>query len=65
MLLISLNILFITPFFFLAHSPDNSFLGFVVESHLAPGEILTGKKPKAVVYGKDIAMWNVKEHMYF
>lgn len=46
-------------FLFIAHSPDNSFLGFIVENHLKPGEVLEKKKRIALVYGKHISMWQV------
>ncbi|XP_047137924.1 alpha-1,6-mannosylglycoprotein 6-beta-N-acetylglucosaminyltransferase A isoform X1 [Hydra vulgaris] len=40
------------------HSPDNSFLGFIVESHVSPDEDLIKNKRIALVYGKDVKMWN-------
>ncbi|KAK2147200.1 hypothetical protein LSH36_564g01050 [Paralvinella palmiformis] len=45
------------------HSPDNSFMGFVVEEHLNESESLTmmEKKDQAVVYGKAEYMWQGKE----
>ena len=44
-----------------AHSPDNSFMGFVVEEHLNESESLAAmeKKDQAVVYGKAEYMWQV------
>ena len=45
-------------FFLPAHSPDNTFLGFVVENHISPAEDLK-KKNIALVYGKHINMWQV------
>lgn len=44
------------------HSPDNSFMGFVVEQFLNSTELTTlKKKNQAVVYGKSKFMWNGKE----
>ena len=44
------------------HSPDNSFMGFVVERHLNVTDRKTTKrKNQAVVYGKSEHMWNDKE----
>lgn len=43
------------------HSPDNSFMGFVVEQHLKQNETQVSKKQQAVVYGKSQYMWNGKE----
>lgn len=40
-----------------AHSPDNSFMGFVVERHINTSSVT--KKNQAVVYGKVENMWNV------
>jgi len=43
-----------------AHSPDNSFMGFVVEQYLT--ETNAVEKPRknlAVVYGKNTYMWQV------
>lgn len=39
------------------HSPDNTFLGFVVENHVKPNEKIEKKKRIALVYGKHINMW--------
>lgn len=45
---------------FSAHSPDNSFMGFVVEQHLLLNEYENiTKKQQAVVYGKVASMWEV------
>lgn len=44
------------------HSPDNSFMGFVVEQHLSLNEYENiTKKQQAVVYGKVSNMWKGKE----
>lgn len=45
--------------FISAHSPDNTFLGFVVENHISPAEELK-KKNIALVYGKHVNMWQVR-----
>ena len=45
---------------FTAHSPDNSFMGFVVEQHL--NDTFAEDIPRsdmAVVYGKNDYMWQV------
>lgn len=43
-----------------AHSPDNSFMGFVVEQHLKQTKNTDIKrKNQAVVYGKALYMWQV------
>ncbi|ESP01772.1 hypothetical protein LOTGIDRAFT_172419 [Lottia gigantea] len=43
------------------HSPDNSFMGFVVEQHLNSSMIKSLKRKKqAVVYGKNDYMWKGK-----
>jgi len=43
-----------------AHSPDNSFMGFIVEQHVNTTKLNgTVKLNQAVVYGKNQAMWNV------
>ncbi|XP_065834135.1 alpha-1,6-mannosylglycoprotein 6-beta-N-acetylglucosaminyltransferase A-like isoform X2 [Oscarella lobularis] len=41
------------------HSPDNSFLGFVVEHKSIDVEKMT-KKPQMLVYGKELDMWKDK-----
>lgn len=44
------------------HSPDNSFMGFIVEQHLNSSETRRSvKKDQAVVYGKAQHMWTGKE----
>ncbi|KAK6165886.1 hypothetical protein SNE40_022707 [Patella caerulea] len=44
------------------HSPDNSFMGFVVEQHLNNTDVQsTKRKQQAVVYGKNDYMWKGKE----
>ena len=52
---------------FTAHSPDNSFMGFVVERHVETPPTLARnisgdlmKKNQAVVYGKAEYMWSVR-----
>ena len=43
-----------------AHSPDNSFMGFVVEQHLNDTtNVEPERKAQAVVYGKSEYMWQV------
>ena len=52
--------LLILPCFISAHSPDNSFMGFVVEQHL--NDTLAEEIQRtniAVVYGKNDYMWQV------
>ena len=45
---------------FVAHSPDNSFMGFVVEQHLLQSKAASvQRKNQAVVYGKALYMWQV------
>jgi len=46
------------------HSPDNTFLGFVVENHISPSEELH-KKKIALVYGKHISMWQDHKKLMF
>ena len=49
------------PYFldgYIAHTPDNSFLGVVVKNHLKDGEVPT-KKNQGLVYGKEYYMWKV------
>ena len=41
-----------------AHTPDNSFLGFVVDVDVQEGQQLD-KLNQAVVYGKELYMWKV------
>lgn len=41
-----------------AHTPDNSFLGFVVGSNLSEAMPYT-KKNIGLVYGKELYMWQV------
>lgn len=55
-----------TSFFFsAAHTPDNSFMGFVTEE-LNQTERFNIKRDKvnnmAVVYGKEASMWKVRTH---
>lgn len=51
-----------------AHTPDNSFLGFVVELHepsppTNPARV-ANQTPKSLVYGKELYMWeNKKEYL--
>ena len=45
---------------FSAHTPDNSFMGFVVEQHLkGTSNATVRRKNQAVVYGKALYMWQV------
>jgi len=49
-------------FLFSAHTPDNTFLGFVVEVHMEDAQPIKtepGKKPIGLVYGKDSKFWTV------
>lgn len=54
-----------SSFFITAHSPDNTFLGFVVN---AQTPVITAKKArrkaKALVYGKHYNMWKVLDVSY-
>ena len=44
-----------------AHSPDNSFMGFVVENHINETNAQeVPRRNKAVVYGKAQYMWQVR-----
>lgn len=43
-----------------AHSPDNSFLGFVVSGPVPEDIKPPKKKPIGLVYGKDAEFWAVK-----
>lgn len=43
-----------------AHSPDNSFLGFVVSGPVPEDVKPPKKKPIGLVYGKDVEFWAVK-----
>ena len=42
-----------------AHSPDNSFLGFVVSGPVPANAKPLKKKPIGLVYGKDVEFWKV------
>lgn len=43
---------------YVAHTPDNSFLGFVVGSdQMSEGKVV--KKNQSLVYGKELYMWKV------
>lgn len=56
----SLQVDFFVLCHFVAHSPDNSFMGFIVEQHLNSSETRRSvKKDQAVVYGKAQHMWTV------
>jgi len=51
-----------------AHSPDNSFMGFVVERHVGTQTLNASsssvvKKNQAVVYGKAEYMWSVSHSL--
>ena len=48
----------ITFILFTAHSPDNSFMGFVIPNRFNSSEH-TERKNQAVVYGKNDYMWKV------
>ena len=48
----------------LAHTPDNSFLGFIIDVDTQEGEKLD-KLNQAVVYGKELYMWKVCVQMLF
>lgn len=47
-----------------AHTPDNTFLGFVVQHQLNSGETellkSTKRQNQALVYGKNAKFWKVK-----
>ena len=43
-----------------AHSPDNSFLGFVVSEPVPEDAKPLTKKPIGLVYGKDVEFWRVR-----
>ena len=45
-----------------AHTPDNSFLGFVVGSNVKNRTALV-KKNTALVYGKELYMWEASHQM--
>ncbi|CAG5119179.1 unnamed protein product [Candidula unifasciata] len=47
--------------FFVSHSPDNSFMGFVVDRVLNDSDTLNNKSNIAVVYGKNDYMWEGKK----
>ncbi len=44
-----------------AHSPDNSFMGFVIYSNLKNDEEAPAKRNQSLVYGKEVYMWKVGE----
>ena len=47
-----------------AHSPDNTFLGFVVNAQPPlKTATKTRRKAKALVYGKHYKMWKVREFL--
>ena len=46
---------------YLAHSPDNSFLGFVISNQTEFQIDMEKKKDVALVYGKQNYMWKVWE----
>lgn len=49
----------------LAHSPDNSFMGFVVEQHLNDSDVKGIKRENwALVYGKNDYMYEVSSYTY-
>ena len=43
-----------------AHTPDNSFLGFVVEQHRSTSSPPPPDSQKSLVYGKELYMWKGK-----
>lgn len=43
-----------------AHTPDNSFLGFVVEKHNTTSPAPLHYVNKSLVYGKELYMWKNK-----
>lgn len=51
--------------FFAAHTPDNSFLGFVVEQHLNASDIKhiddIKRQNQSLVYGKVDNFWKVRQ----
>lgn len=58
--MLSCLFLFVILCIFVAHTPDNSFMGFVVEQHLKDPVLPSiNKKNQAVVYGKNELMWKV------
>lgn len=44
-----------------AHTPDNSFLGFVVEQHKSSSSPPPTDSRKSLVYGKELYMWKNKK----
>lgn len=50
-------------FFFAAHSPDNSFLGFVVSDPIPADAKPLDKKAIGLVYGKDAEFWAVRAEL--
>lgn len=52
-------------FYISAHTPDNSFLGFVVEQHLNSSDIHhineIKRQNQSLVYGKVDSFWKVSE----
>ena len=44
-----------------AHTPDNSFLGFVVEKHNVSHTVPSHYANKSLVYGKELYMWKNKK----
>lgn len=56
-------------FCFIAHTPDNSFLGFVVEQHLNASDIShiddIKRQNQSLVYGKVDNFWKVNVHYTF
>lgn len=54
-------------FFFAAHTPDNSFLGFVVEQHLNASDIKhiddIKRQNQSLVYGKVDNFWKVRRSL--
>ena len=52
------------PIYFSAHTPDNTFLGFVIES-IDNLNASIPKQNKAVVYGKRDVFWKVSTSFLF
>lgn len=46
-------------FLFVAHSPDNSFLGFAVPRKSRGNVVHSNDRMAALVYGKDPEFWKV------
>lgn len=55
------------PVWFAAHTPDNSFLGFVVEQYLNSSDIkhfnVIKRQNQSLVYGKVDNFWKVSRYV--